>query len=244
MKTVPNNVINIDNFAAQKPESKSNIQAIIKFLVREVNRNKLNYHQLKYIFRVVRSRCDIQTDTKPKKLIELPTEAELALFFNAITNPIHKLLFDVLIGSGLRVGELCSLEVKRIDFQANQIFVFQGKGKKDRIVLFGNHLKEKLQIYLQGKQNKWLFESTRNTRFTTRRIEQICSKYKTASGITKSFTPHTCRHIWNTRLAMKGLGKEKRALLAGHSNDKTQDIYTHLSIGGFQSEIIKMLDDV
>jgi len=242
MKSEENNVVNLDDFVLQKQEAKFPLQPIIRFLVREVNKQKLNYHQLKYIFKTVRAKCNIDVGNKAKRLIELPSEEELAIFFGAIKNPIHRLIFDTLIGTGLRVSELCSLEIKRLDLSNNQFFVHEGKGKKDRIAIVGNKLKEKLELYLQGRQNRYLFESTRHTRFTTRRVEQICKKYKKLSGIDKNLTPHTLRHIWNTKLATLGLDKEKRALLAGHENDKTQEIYTHLGIGGFKSDVIKIMD--
>ena len=238
-----NNLVKFDDFVAQTANAKTPIQSIIKFLVREVNKQKLNYHQLKYIFRIVRSRCEIDAGNKPKKLFELPTDDELDKFFASVRNPVHRLMFDVLLGTGLRVGELCNLEVKRIDFRGNQLFVSEGKGKKDRIVIFGNKLRDKLELYLQGKHNRFLFESSRHAKFTTRRIEQLCKKYKKLSALEKNLTPHTLRHIWNTKLAVLGLDKEKRALLAGHSNQHTQDIYTHLSVGGFKSDIVKLLDE-
>jgi len=243
MKNEENNVVNLDDFVLQKEEAKFPLQPIIRFLVREVNKQKLSYCQLKYIFQTVRAKCQIDVGNKAKRLIELPSEEELAAFFNAIKNPIHRLIFDSLLGTGLRVSELCSLEVKRLDLKSNQFFIHEGKGKKDRIAIVGNKLKEKLELYLQGKQNRYLFESARHTRFTTRRIEQLCMKYKRLSGIDKKLTPHSFRHIWNTKLATQGLDKEKRALLAGHENDKTQDLYTHMGLGGFKSEVIKLLDN-
>ena len=119
----------------------------------------------------------------------------------------------------------------------------QGKGNKDRVTVMGDHLKEKLLIYLQKRKNKFLFESNRQTKLTPRRIEQICKSYKEKAGLEKSLTPHTFRHLWNTSLAEGGLQREQRALLAGHSNEKTQDIYTHLGVGGMKLRVIQILDE-
>ncbi len=180
---------------------------------------------------------------KPKRLLELPTAAEIACFYGVIDNPIHKLIFETLENTGLRVAELCTLEVKRIDFNNNTIFVHKGKGGKDRVAIFGNVLKQKLLIYLEGRKNRYLFESNRHTYFSTRRIEQICKVYKAKVGIQKSLSPHTFRHIWNTRLANCGVSREHREILAGHEKgSKTQDIYTHLGIGGVKNKVIEILD--
>src|SRR5690606_36442062 len=132
--------------------------------------------------------------------------------------------------------------VSQIDFDENTIFIKEGKGKKDRIVPFGNKLKEKLLLYLETRKNRYLFESKRNSKYSTRRIEQLCEEYLIDSRIQVKITPPTFRHIYFSFLAANKISKEHRMLIAGHSSGKTQDIYTHLSIGGIKEEIISILD--
>lgn len=233
---------NVHDFADQISNTKSNIQRCIKFMIKEANKNKYNYGQLRYIFRRVREECGIEVSENKKSLYELPTRKQMDLFYSVIHNPVHKLMFEFLEGTGLRVSELCRLEICRIDFEQNLIFIKEGKGNKDRVVPFGNKLKDKLKIYLSGRNNRYLFESNRNSIFTTRRIEQICEGYNCASGIELTITPHTFRHLYFSFLAMNKVSKESRMLIAGHSNQKTQDIYTHISLGGIKEEIINILD--
>lgn len=233
----------LQDFADQRTGAKSHIEALVGHIARVVNRHKMDYGQLRYVFRQVRLRCDIEVPTtKGRRLTELPTTEQLAQFYGVIDNPMHKLIFETLEQTGLRVSELCSMQVARIDFGGNLIFVSQGKGRKDRLVVVGNHLKEKLQLFLQGKKNRFLFETIRHTKFSTRRIEQLCARYKIVAGIEKELTPHTFRHIWNTRLAEAGVSEERRAILAGHENSETQRVYTHLSAGGLKEEIVAILD--
>ena len=240
---VAHEVLKLDDFVTQKSEAKSPLQALIRHIIREANRQKLNYGHLKYVFRVVRQRCEIEVSGgKARRLFELPTAADLDAFYAAITDPIHRLIFEVLESTGLRVSELCRLEVHQIDFKTNLIFVSQGKGGKDRVTVIGNRVLEKLMIYLAGRQNRYLFESGRHTRFSSRRIEQLCKTYRERSGVIKKLTPHVFRHVWNTRLAEAGLPEDKRAILAGHSDTATQAIYTHLSAGGVKDEVIAILD--
>jgi integrase/recombinase XerD len=241
----PGKVAKLRDFADQKLGAKSHIEALVSHVARAVNRHKMDYGQLRYVFRQVRLRCEIEVPTtNGRRLKELPTGEELVRFYCAIENPMHRLVFEMLEQSGLRVSELCALQVARIDFAENLIFVSLGKGKKDRVTVMGNRLKEKLQLYLQGKKNRYLFETIRHTRFSTRRIEQLCARYKRKSGIEKELTPHTLRHVWNTRLAEAGVSEERRAILAGHENSETQRIYTHLSAGGLKDEIVAVLDKI
>ncbi len=236
---------NDENFADQNQPAKSPIQMLIKKITKETNRHKLNYQQLKYIFRAVRNNCQIQIPNRSaRKLRELPTRDEIKAFYAVIANPLHKLIFETLEGTGLRVSELCGLMVHRIDFTSNLVFISEGKGKKDRVAIIGNLLLEKIKIYLSNRRNKFLYETNRNTKFSPRRIEQLCSDYKSLAGITKDLTPHTFRHIWNTRLAEAGVSEERRAILAGHENIETQKIYTHLSGAAIKDEILPILDGI
>lgn len=243
MKKHKNNVEKLQDFVDQNSNAKSPIQKCIKFLVRETNKNKFDYGQLRYIFRSVREGCNIEITKGKKSLYQLPTTDEINKFYNVISNPVHKLIFQFLQSTGLRVSELCKLEVSQIDFNENIIFIKEGKGKKDRIVPFGNKIKEKLKLYLETRNNRYLFESNRNSKFSTRRIEQICEKYVAKANLSVSITPHTFRHIYFSYLASKNVSKEHRMLIAGHSSGKTQDIYTHLTLGHIKDDIISILDE-
>jgi integrase/recombinase XerD len=213
-----------------------------RILVRETNVNKYTYQQLKDIFKEVRKSCDLQPDKSTKKVYDLPTTQELQNFYEGMSNVQHRLIFKTLESTGLRVSELCNLEIRRVDFPNNTIHVHKGKGGKDRIVPIGNKLKDLLTVYLSGRNNRYLFETTRHYKFSTRRIEQLCQKYKDLANVDKDFTPHTFRHIYFTRLAEYQVSKEYRAMLAGHSNETMQDIYTHIGLGGIKNQIIEIID--
>ncbi|MBT4762750.1 MAG: tyrosine-type recombinase/integrase [Bdellovibrionaceae bacterium] len=243
MKKADSSVVNMGNFGVNKDQRNSPLQSLIKYIVRETNRNKFSYSQLRYAFRCARQNCGVETPgQKTKKLYQLPSTDEIKQFFDVIENPVHRLIFSVLADSGLRIEELCSLEVRRIDFKTNIIFVNDGKGGKDRCTVIGNKTLEKIKLYLQGKNNRYLFESRYNSRYSTRRLQQMCKVYKEKAGIEASLTPHTFRHLLMTKLAHAGISKEKRMIIAGHSSEKTQDIYTHLGMGGIKDEVIAILD--
>ena len=218
-----------------------NKQDLRKLLIRETNLNKFTYESLKGLFRDVRKSCDIHPTPKGRKLYELPTSEELNAFYS-VTPPEHKIIFKCLEGTGLRVSELCNLPLSNIDWANNTIFIKEGKNKVDRKIIMGNKLRELLQLYLVDRNNKYLFESNRHTKYTTRRIQQLVEKYRKLGVIIKKFTVHTFRHLHYSFLAEKKISKEYRAMLAGHSDDKTQAIYTHLGLAGIKEELIQVLD--
>jgi integrase/recombinase XerD len=237
-----NNVLNIDNFTTQSGRAKSHISEVISQLVRSTNKHKLTYDQLRYILRIVRDKCGVKCPQKVKRLPQMPTIEELEVFYSSISNPVHNLIYKVLEGTGLRIRELTNLKVADIDFGNNTIFVKQGKGSKDRVAIMGNSLKDKLQIYLDGRNNTYLFESNRNTKFTTRRIQQLCTKY--AKGITTPIHCHTFRHLFITNLADNNISREIREIVVGHAKgSKAHDVYMHLTVGNSnKEEIINILD--
>jgi integrase len=112
MKKSQDNVESLLDFVDQNSHAKSDIQKCIKYLTREVNKQKLNYGQLRYIFRAVRENCQIEVTKDKKSLYELPQADDLKAFYSQIKNPIHKLIFPFLQSTGLRVSELCKLEIK------------------------------------------------------------------------------------------------------------------------------------
>lgn len=247
MKKTDPKVIKLDDFVVHSANPKfSPIQSLIRHIAREVNRHKLNYRQLKYVFKSVRERCEIEVPTsKGRRLLELPSVDDLNRFYAGIKDPVHRLIFEFLEGTGVRVDEMCSLEVKRLDLDRNEAFIFQGKGKKDRIIVIGRGLADKLALYLKGRTNRYLFESNRNSRFSTRRIEQLCKEYRAKAGIEADLTPHTWRHLFNTKMAEAGVPEEKRAILVGHDDAKgSQRIYTHLGVAGIKDEVLAILDKV
>lgn len=137
-----NSIIKLRNFATQNTNAKKPIQLLIKHITRETNRHKFDYDQLRYVFKSVRTNCNIEVPRRKQKLIELPTNEDLASFYRSISNPDHKLIFEFLENTGIRVEKLCALEVSRVDLDSNTAMIVGAKGGKDRIVIFGNQLKE------------------------------------------------------------------------------------------------------
>lgn len=85
--------------------------------------------------------------SKAKRLPVVFSRQEVAALFDHMQG-VHLLLAELLYGSGLRLGEACSLRVKDIDFDRRQVFVRAGKGKKDRVTILPDDLIEPLRAHL------------------------------------------------------------------------------------------------
>jgi integrase/recombinase XerC len=148
-----------------------------------------------------------------------------------------KAILETLYSSGLRVGELVSLDVNDIDLDV-AIVRIMGKGKKERIVPLGSKAVAALHIYL-GERESWrkkdveekaLFLNNRGGRLTSRSIARIVEKYAGRSGLSKHVSPHSLRHSFATHLLDGGADLRGIQELLGHTSLSTTQKYTHVSI--------------
>jgi integrase/recombinase XerD len=104
----------------------------------------------------------------------------------------HEIMLKFLFYTAVRVSELVGVRVENVDLEQCKVFIGQGKGAKDRYILFPSSFRLVLKSHLHGHpQNRYLFESQRNTLFTARRIVQ---GYRRRAGITHAVHPHLFRH--------------------------------------------------
>jgi site-specific recombinase XerD len=227
---------NADNFVTSFGNAKFDPDAklrLIKQIATTCRKEHFNYEDLRYIYRRVREELKLKPKKQAKRLPTIMTSDELADFFRVIeaSNVIHALIFRLMYITGIRVSELCGIKLSDINSAECKISIRQGKGSKDRTVLFPELFKLTLNTYLASIQKQtYLFENSQYKQFTTRRIQQLFKEYKTKAGIQKPITPHTLRHQCLTYLTSKGLTDSQIQLISGHSDKETLSIYQHLSL--------------
>lgn len=150
-------------------------------------------------------------------------------------------MIELLYATGMRAGELVSLDFNDIDFSLNLIRV-KGKGKKERMVLFGEKASEALERYAKLKENIIdknknisaenipLFINQRGGRLSTRTVQRIVNKLVERSGIKKRVGPHKLRHTFATHLLNSGVDLRVIQELLGHVSLSTTQKYTHVGI--------------
>jgi len=101
----------------------------------------------------------------PTRVPMVLSNKEATAIINVLKPPYH-LMFSLLYGSGLRKAELLALRIKDIDFDGNSIYVFRGKGAKDRMTLLPKILIESLKEQIEkveGLHSKDLAEGEGKT---------------------------------------------------------------------------------
>jgi site-specific recombinase XerD len=124
------------------------------------------------------------------------------------------------------------MEMAQVDLENYKIRIEHGKGDKDRYVLFGKSFATALRTHVAAHpDNRWLFQPRRNSRYSTRRVQQIVGMYAEAAGVKAS--PHTFRHQAIAYLTRhSGLADAELQLITGHTRRETLAIYQHVALDG------------
>ena len=158
-------------------------------------------------------------------------------------------ILELLYASGLRVSELTGLNDDQLDLDQHTVRVI-GKGRKERIVLFGSYAEEKLREYLQARRSLGferndeagripVFVSVRGLRLSSRDIQRLVARLRLAMKTTRRVTPHTLRHTFATHLLERGADLRVIQELLGHESLATTQKYTHVGIQHLKREYDK-----
>ena len=222
------------DFVIAIEKAKSPKAILVEQLVRTARRERFSYDEFQYICEQARRKLGLRRERKERDLPQLLTDDQFKRFFQTIekgSNLQHEIMLKLLFLTAVRVSELVKIRVTDIDFQQCRIFINEGKGRKDRYILFPVSFRLILQSHLKANpKNKYLFETTRYTGFTTRRIQQIVKEYREKAGITAKVHPHLFRHQMITFLTKEGLTDAQIQLISGHSSKKSLEVYQHLSL--------------
>jgi integrase/recombinase XerC len=147
-------------------------------------------------------------------------------------------ILELLYGSGLRVSELCGLDLGEVDLGARTVRVL-GKGNKERVVPFGGKAARALGLCLErrftfgpegGRDPQAFFLNRFGRRLRPRAVQKLVERSLARAGVSRGATPHTLRHAFATHLL--GGGGDLRGIqeLLGHASLSTTQRYTHVSV--------------
>lgn len=165
---------------------------------------------------------------KPDKTPFSPVE--LDALRQACKDLKERAIVELLVSSGIRVEELCNLDVSDIDFQAMEVHVRNGKGGKDRVTYISEVARVYLQKYLiSRKETDEILIRSRKGRYTPSGVWVLLSKIGAAAGMKHVF-PHRFRHTLASSLAASGMPIQEIQEILGHSNINTTMKYVHVNV--------------
>jgi integrase/recombinase XerC len=141
-------------------------------------------------------------------------------------------ILELLYASGIRCAELVGLDVGEVDLEARMVRVL-GKGRKERIVLFGTRAREALRAWLRARaglrpKTDAVFISLRGARLSDRSVRALFSRRVRQVALTRKCSPHTLRHSFATHLLARGADLRAIQELLGHASLSTTQRYTHV----------------
>jgi site-specific recombinase XerD len=170
-----------------------------------------------------------------RALMEAPASDALGMRDRAI--------LELLYGSGLRVSELCAVDVDDVDLMELRVRIM-GKGRKERIVPIGEFASDAVRSYLSGSrellsrgpdggvaEDRALFLNRRHKRVSARDVRAVVERYRGDLAPGRSVSPHTLRHSFATHLLEGGAELRVVQELLGHASAATTQRYTHVSKG-------------
>ncbi len=197
---------------------------------------------------------EVESLKKEKRLPHVLKEDELNYLFNSIDRSTalgnrNYCLLEVMYGTGVRVSELCSIEISDLSF-SNSTIKIRGKGNKDRIVIMFDNLKEDLKNYINNDRlvlirkstkidNRTLFLNKNGTSLTDRGVRLILNDIIKKCGETYHISPHMLRHSFATSMLDHGADLRSVQELLGHESLSTTQIYTHVSIEQMKKEYME-----
>ena len=185
----------------------------------------------------------------PRPLPKHLRDEQVAAFFKEINDIRDRAVFMLMLRCGLRVEEVARLTVDAIEYRSRQLYVFNGKGSKDRVVYLSEDAQSTLEVYMQKR--KWSKEKRvflvqkgplRGKPISVRGIQKRIEYYAQRTGIEMSC--HHLRHTMATQLLNADADLVTIQDLLGHSRITTTQCYCRVSNLKVQRDYYKAINIV
>jgi len=218
--------------------------AIQAYLLHLITERKLTYASvnqavcaIRFLFVVVLGQRDAAFDIPmakvPKRLPQILTREEVTRLLSNARDIRARTLLTTTYAAGLRLSEVCTLQVGDIESSPERMYikVRQGKGGKDRYTLLSPRLLETLRVYWQACRPKgWLFPNRAgNGPIDHSTVQRSYQAAREAAGIERGGGIHTLRHCFATHLLEAGVDIHTIQRLLGHGHVGTTMRYFHLA---------------
>lgn len=184
----------------------------------------------------------------PKKIDKLPVFLSVDEMFKLLDLPVKntftgtrdRAMLEIFYCTGIRVSELAGLRIDTLQIDTGVLKVL-GKGKKERMLPFGETAVKALNDYIIFREQKIfekkaeappkeVFLNARGQGLTVRGIRKIVDKYTRQNGFSFPISPHSIRHSFATHMLEGGADLRSIQEMLGHSSLSTTQKYTHLTV--------------
>lgn len=163
--------------------------------------------------------------------IRLPfSSVEIDALRSACRTQKERAIVEILLATGVRVSELCSICLSDINFEKLSIKVREGKGAKQRTVYFNELSKKHLIAYLETRNvnGEYLFYNKKKDPLNPGGVRHILNTLAERANV-ENVHPHRFRRTLATNLSNRGMEVQEIAKILGHSNINTTMEYVFTS---------------
>ena len=150
--------------------------------------------------------------------------SQVIRLLRSIEDKRNRLIVRLIYATGVRVSELCAINVEDIDFEEQTIRV-KGKGDKIRTVFVDEETLDEIDEFIGNKIEGPLFIGQQGNHISPRTVQHIF-KENAPDGI----TPHKIRHSYASELYRRSKNLRVVQENLGHSSIKTTEIYLHTDL--------------
>lgn len=205
-------------------------------------------------------RIERYIDTDPTALLESPRLAqklpevlsveeidamEAAIDLSKPEGSRNLAIIETLYSCGLRVSELCNLQISHIYFNEKAMLI-EGKGNKERVVpmsdsaidLIMDYLEDRANLEIKKGEEDILFLNRRGKRLTRVMVFYIIRDLALQAGVDRPISPHALRHSFATHLLEGGANLRAIQMMLGHESIATTQIYLHTDTSALRKQIL------
>ena len=178
---------------------------------------------LKYYYcTVLKRKFSLKYPKLPKNFPTVLSRAQIKRMIKVTENPKHRLLIQLLYGSGLRVSEAIKVRREDLDFGRGLLKIREGKGRKDRIVILSNSFVKACKGYLSIRLgiSPYIFPAQQG-HITIRTAQLIIKNAAKRAIIQNRVFCHALRSSFATHMIENGTSIHHIQKLLGHSHIKT-----------------------
>lgn len=228
-------------FIADKPVNEittQDIKAYLVYLADDKRQSNRSIHTVLLVLSSFFKWCEIEFSlsnpvekiSRPKfnsKKVEPFTSIELKALLNANQQVWLKDMQILLLDSGLRITELCSLKTEDYDSNNGRLLVKHGKGDKARIVYLGNKAQKMLWRRLSNQDCVYIFETRTKEPYHRNNVHTAIHNLGKKLGIQAN--PHKYRHTFAITFLRNGGNIKQLQEILGHTNLRTVELYLKLA---------------
>ena len=180
----------------------------------------------------------------PARIPEILTPEEAVRMLEAVSPRTalglrDRAILELLYSTGMRKGELVSLNIADFSFEGKEIVIVKGKNRKGRVVPVGEYARHFIEAYIKSvrpwivktDEEKAIFLShTSGLRLAVRTVGQVVERAVRKSGVSKAVTPHTFRHSMATHMLRNRADLRHIQAILGHAQITSTELYTHVTL--------------